>query len=114
MWHLAAKGSRSRGAPDVSATLSEDGTVITLFAVNPTLDDVERPLDFSALGEHGRTMSVWTLADRHDAGEPDVTNSFAEPERVAPAASTFRADGARFTYRFPALSVTVLEWRVGS
>ena len=30
----------SRAAPDVSATLSEDGSVVTLFAVNATLDDV--------------------------------------------------------------------------
>jgi alpha-N-arabinofuranosidase len=106
-------GNGGRGAPDVSVTLSEDGSVVTLFAINATLDDVERQLDFSAFGEHGQTVSLWTLADRNDAGEPDVTNSFAEPERVAPAASTFRADGARFAYRFPALSLTVMEWKVG-
>jgi hypothetical protein len=41
-----------------------------------------------------------------------VTNSFGEPERIAPVESKFKADGPKFEYRFPALSVTVLEWRV--
>ncbi len=103
-----------RAAPDVSATLSEDGSVVTLFAVNATLDPVIRPLDFSAFGGHGQEVSVWTLADRQKAGEPDVTNSFDDPERVAPVASTFRADAPRFDYRFPPLSLTVIRWKSGS
>jgi alpha-N-arabinofuranosidase len=103
-----------RAAPDVSATLSDDGRVVTLFAVNATLDEIVRPLDFTAFGEHGQEVSVWTLTDRKKAGEPDATNGFAEPERVAPATSTFRADGPRFDYRFPALSLTVMQWKVGS
>jgi hypothetical protein len=54
---------------------------------------------------------VWTLTDTKHAGEPDVVNSFAEPGRVVPVASKFRA-AARFDYRFPALSLTVLRWKV--
>ena len=103
-----------RATPDVSATLSEDGSIVTLFAVNATLDAVVRPLDFSAFGGHGQEVSVWTLADRQKAGEPDVTNSFGDPERVVPVASTFRADGPRFDYRFPPLSLTVIRWKSGS
>jgi alpha-N-arabinofuranosidase len=99
-------------APDLSATLTAGGDRVVLFAVNDTLEDVTRPLDFSAFGGGGQEAAVWTLADRQGAGEPDVVNSFAEPRRVAPAASTFRAPAARFSYRFPALSLTVLEWRV--
>ena len=38
--------------------------------------------------------------------------SFGELERVAPVASRFRAPSGRFDYRFPALSLTVLRWRV--
>jgi alpha-N-arabinofuranosidase len=98
--------------PDVSATLSPDGTV-TLCAVNPTRQDVTRPLDLSAFGGAGQDVTVWTLADRDRAGEPDVTNSFTDPERVRPVRSTYRAAGARFDYRFPALSLTVLVWRPG-
>src|SRR5262249_4075964 len=101
-----------RTAPDVSATLSDDGSAVILFAVNATLDDIVRPIDFSAFGDKGQELSVWTLADRKKAGEPDVTNSFGEPERISPVESKFKADGAKFEYRFPALSVTALEWRV--
>jgi alpha-N-arabinofuranosidase len=99
-------------APDLSATLSADGTVVTLFAINGTLADVTRPLDLSALGDGGQEAAVWTLADRHKAGELDVANSFADPERVTAVRSTWRAPAARFTYRFPALSLTVIQWRV--
>jgi alpha-N-arabinofuranosidase len=99
-------------APDVSATLSADGKAVVLFAVNAALKEVRRPLDFSAFGTDGQEVSVWTLADRQGAGEPDVTNNFAEPERVSPVRSRFRAPAARFDFRFPALSLTVIEWRV--
>jgi alpha-N-arabinofuranosidase len=97
---------------DVSATLSEKGDLLTLFAVNASLEDVTRPVDLSAFGAGTREAQVWTLADTKRAGEPDVTNSFGDPDRVVPAAGKFRATGARFDYRFPALSLTVLRWQV--
>jgi alpha-N-arabinofuranosidase len=97
---------------DVSATLSEAGDLLTLFAVNPSLEDVTRPVDLSAFGAGVREAEVWTLGDAKRAGEPDVTNSFGDPGRVAPAAGRFRAASARFDYRFPALSLTVLRWKV--
>jgi len=97
---------------DVSATLSADGTVVTLFAVNAGLSDVTRPLDLSAFGDAGQEVEVRTLADRRKAGEPDVSNSFGDPERVAVAASRLQAASGRFSYRFPMLSLTVLRWRV--
>jgi alpha-N-arabinofuranosidase len=97
---------------DVSATLSAKGDALTLFAVNPTLNDIPRVIDLSAFGEAGREAQVWTLTDTKHAGEPDVTNSFAKPRRVAPATSKFRPAGPRFTYRFPALSLIVLRYPV--
>jgi alpha-N-arabinofuranosidase len=102
-----------RQKPDVSATLSADGKVVTLFAVNMELSDVTRPVDLTAFGEAGQEVEVWTLEDRNKAGEPDVSNSFADPERVATAVKRFSAGSAKFDYRFPALSLTVLRWKVG-
>jgi alpha-N-arabinofuranosidase len=99
-------------APDVSATLSGKGDVVTLFVVNDTLADITRPLDFSAFGNKGQDVLLWTLADRRQAGEPDVANSFAEPERVVSTASRLAVASPRFTYRFPALALTVMQWRV--
>jgi len=98
--------------PDVSATLSADGKVLTLFAVNPTLTDVMRPLDLAAFGVAGREATAWTPTDTRNAGEPDVADSFAQPRRVVPVGSKYRPSAARFDYRFPALSLTVLQWTI--
>jgi alpha-L-arabinofuranosidase len=97
--------------PDVSATLSDDGSAVTLFAVNATLDEVVRPLDFSAFGATEQALSIWTLMDQDRAGEPDVTNSFGRPERIRPVVSLMRVDGPKFEYRFPPLSLTVIRWK---
>lgn len=98
-------------APDCSATLSPQGDAVTIFAVNPALQEISRTLDLSAFGDHGQEMAVWTLGDREHAGEPDVTNNFSQPERIVAVSSKFQAPGAKFVYRFPALSLTVLQWR---
>jgi alpha-L-arabinofuranosidase len=101
----------SNVAPDLSATLSADGKTLTLFAVNASLNDVTRPMDLTAFGDVAQEVEVWTLSDCKKAGEPDVTNSFGEPERVAPVTTRFKAARGRFDYRFPALTLTVLRWK---
>jgi alpha-L-arabinofuranosidase len=98
-------------SPDISGTLSRNGKELVLFAVNDSTEAVTRPLDLSAFSLLGKTAEVWTLADTKRAGEPDVTNSFGEPQRVVPARTTFKAESPRFTYRFPPLSLTVIRWR---
>jgi alpha-N-arabinofuranosidase len=99
-------------APDLNATLSRGGDAVVLFAVNPTFQDISRPLDLSSFGGGGQEVEVWTLADRKQAGEADVVNSFADPERIRVRSSRFRTSGAKFDYSFPALSLTVLRWGV--
>jgi alpha-N-arabinofuranosidase len=99
---------------DVSATLSPDGKMVTLFAVNLGLTDVVCPIDASAFGNGRQEVEVWTLADVKKAGEPDVTNNFGEPERIAPTTARFQATSGRFEHRFPALSLTVLRWKVAT
>lgn len=96
---------------DLSATLSAKGDEVVLFAINSSLTDITRPLDFSAFGSQGQKVEVWTLEDRDHAGEPDVTNSFGDPERIAARPSVLTAASPQFAYRFPKLSVTVLKWR---
>jgi len=96
--------------PDCSATLSADGKTVTLFAVNPTTVHLLKRIDLSAFGTTAPELTVWTLADTQHAGEPDVPNSLAEPERVVPTRTTVHAAPGRFDYRFPALSLSVLQW----
>ena len=100
--------SPPRRAPDLSATLAPQGDAVVLFAVNPGLEAISRPLDFSAFGVKGQELEAWTLADTRNAGEPDAANSFDAPERVVPRRSTVVAASPRFTYRFPPLSLSVL------
>lgn len=102
----------TEGLPDISATLSADGSSLFLFAVNDTLEDIARQFDLSAFGEGKREAEIWTLTDREGAGEPDVTNSFGDPERIAPTKHIVSFASARIAFCFPALSLTVLRWPV--
>ena len=97
-------------APDVSATLSADGHTVVLFAVNDTSSAITRPLDLSAFGPSGQDAAVWTLADRDHGPQPNATNTFSDPERVAPVRSSPRFGSSRFDYTFPEYSLTVLRW----
>jgi alpha-N-arabinofuranosidase len=98
--------------PDISATLSAQGDAVILFAVNDALQECACTLDLSAYGSQGQEAEVWTLADRERAGSPDVTNSFDDPEHITAVRTTFHAPDAQFAYRFPPLSLTVLQWNV--
>jgi alpha-L-arabinofuranosidase len=95
--------------PDLSATLSDSGKEVTLFCVNDSLKRADRMLDFSAFGSRPRSGSSWVLRDSQTAGEPDVTNSFEDPERVRVFHAQVSLLSSRFTYSFPALSLTVLR-----
>jgi alpha-N-arabinofuranosidase len=95
---------------DISATLASQNDAVIVFVVNDGLKDIARPLDFSTFGERGQEITTWTLTDSRHAGEPDVTNSFGDPERISPVKSKFQAVSPRFDYRFPSLSLTVMRW----
>ena len=101
-------------SPDVSATLSEDGKWLTVFAVNESSSSVQRHMDLSAFSDGGQEAEIWTLGDTKHAGEPDAFNSFVEPERISVTKSKFKTDQAIFNFAFPPLSLTVIRWRVHS
>lgn len=98
--------------PDFSATLSEDDAMLTLFAVNAGTSAIARPIDLSAWDILSGDAIVWTLADRERAGQPDVMNSFDDPERVSVAKAPLKVATGRFDYTFPPLSLTVVQVRV--
>jgi alpha-L-arabinofuranosidase len=108
-------GLPADSAPDVSATLSPQGDAVILFAVNAGQQPIARTLDFSAFDPETRAklqpVEVWTLTDTQNAGERDAINSFVEPERIVPRMSALTPASARFEYRFPPLSLTVLRWK---
>jgi alpha-N-arabinofuranosidase len=97
---------------DLSATLNDKGDELTLFVVNKNLQAMNRVLDLSVFGVKAQDAEMWVLADKKKAGEPDAINSFAEPERIVTVKSTVKVTGASQSYRFPALSLTVIRWKV--
>jgi alpha-N-arabinofuranosidase len=94
---------------DVSANLSADGRTLSLAAVNPTKEPVEVSVDLSAFRGVGGRAETWTIGDADDARDPDAVNSFGRPERIAARGAEFAGAGRRFSYRFGALSITVLK-----
>jgi alpha-N-arabinofuranosidase len=110
--------------PDSSATLSADGTTLSIFAVNDTREAATRTLDLSDFAPAGMlpadparvdrssprlSVEISTLADADAAGDPDVVNSFERPDRVGVKGEVRTTTCARFDYAFPALSLTVLR-----
>ena len=71
-----------------------------------------RSLDFSGFGNADQELELVTLTDVKHASEPDVTDSFAEPRRVAPVESKFAVAAPKFDYRFAPPSLTVLRWKL--
>ena len=94
---------------DVSANLSADGRRLSLFVVNPAKEPATKTVDLTAFGNVASTARVWTVADADDARDPEATNTFARPERIATRTTTISIAGQRFSYRFPAYSVTLME-----
>jgi alpha-L-arabinofuranosidase len=99
---------------DVSATVSSARDAVTLFVVNDSVQDIGREIDLSAFHGQEHTATIWTLTDKQKAGEPDVANSFEEPERVAPSKSKVETKSTLLFYQFPALSLTVIRWPITS
>jgi alpha-L-arabinofuranosidase len=97
---------------DVSAALSDDRRTLSLAAVNPGLAPVELPIDLSAFRRVRPRAEVWTIADALAAKDPEATNSFQRPERIAARASAIDGASRRFTHTLPALSATIVKLHV--
>ena len=54
-------------------------------------------------------MQVWTLADTLGGGERDAANDWRHPDRIRTEPGNAAINGAKLAYRFPPLSLTVLE-----
>jgi alpha-N-arabinofuranosidase len=98
-------------AVDTSATLSADGAVLSVFAVNHTGTAQRRQLDLTAWAPLAEAVEVRTIADTLKAGERDAANSWREPDRIRTVPEQVMLSGSKLTYTFPPLSVTLLEFR---
>ena len=106
---VLTEGLPSDSGLDASATLSQDGRTITLFAVNPATGSQSRKVNLSALAPLDQNVQVWTLADTQSGGERDAANDWRHPDRIRTVPGNTALNGAKLIYRFPLLSLTVLK-----
>ena len=95
--------------PDLSATLSPDGKVLRLYAVNST--PVERHVSFeleTVLGE-ARSLKRFVVADTAEIAEPEAMNTHDAPGRVALFTGNAPAASRGLSADFPPFSITLLE-----
>lgn len=98
--------------PDLSATLSSDGKVLRVFAVNSTADEekVEFHLDGFSSSISGGEITV--LKDRENARDSEAMNSQNDPERITTSTQSSSLQGREFSFSFVPFSVTMLELRL--
>jgi alpha-N-arabinofuranosidase len=100
-WHLQE--------PNLSATLTQDGRILRIYAVNSTSTDLRMRFhlkDFeSSIVRATRTV----LKDREQELSSEVMNSANAPRRVVPDSSPDNTRGKNLDIHFEPLSLTFLE-----
>jgi alpha-N-arabinofuranosidase len=99
--------------PDITASLSEDGTRLRIYTVNVTPRAMPvrfRLRDFNQALAGG---SVYTLEDREHGGTAEVMNSRDDPERVSLSTEAAPVRGGAFDFSFRPFTVTLLELNLG-
>jgi alpha-N-arabinofuranosidase len=98
--------------PDLSASVSADGTKLRIYAVNATLDPL--PRSFHLQGFNGKVAggTVLTLEDHAHGGTAEVMNSRDNPDRISLRSQPAKLGGTQFEFTFPPLTVTLLELEV--
>lgn len=97
---------------DISATLSDKKDELVLFVVNDTRKAIRSGLDLNELGVKPQAAECWILTDKKKAGEPDATNTFVDPERIAPVKSMIKWQNDVQEVRFAAFSLTVIRLKL--
>jgi alpha-L-arabinofuranosidase len=105
----SSKDSWDLAEPDLSATLSPDGKMLRIYAVNSTAkaEKVRFHLDGFSSSVVGGKMTV--LSDRQNALDSEVMNSHNDPERITTASRQTDLKGDEFSFSFAPFSVTALE-----
>jgi alpha-L-arabinofuranosidase len=101
-------------ALDTSATLSADGSVLTIFIVNRTGAAQSRNLDLTAVGPLAESVEVSTVVDTLHAGQRDAANSWREPDRIRTQSAKINSKDSQVPYQFPPLSLTLLKFQTQS
>ncbi len=91
---------------DATACATEDGSAVTVFAVNAREEPACVSLDLSDFGTAFIVRGGEVVKDSRDRGEIDIVNGFADPQRVIRAPLEVGPGNA---VTIPALSVVAIE-----
>lgn len=94
--------------PDLSASISPEGTLLRIYAVNSTPS--ARGVRFHLkVGDAVGAGHVFTLGDRMRARDSEVMNTRDDPARVSVVTTSLAARGSQLDYSFEPFTVTLLE-----
>ncbi len=98
--------------PDVSATISEDGTRLRIYSVNatPQARAVQFHLDRLETAVAGGTE--YMLEDHEHGQTPEVMNTRDDPERISTRSRPVSLQGTAFDFSFEPFTVTLLELKL--
>ncbi len=91
---------------DVTACASDDRSGVTIFAVNPTNEDVPIALDLSDFGPGFGVAGGEIVRDSQERRQVDIINSFGDPHRVV-RLKLEKPSGAVLI--IPALSIAAID-----
>ena len=101
-------------ALDLSATISDDGKTLRIYAVNTVATPTATVLRLEGFPSRIASASQTVLKDREDTGTAEVMNSRDDALRITPQAGALDVPGTEFPVTFAPSSLTLLELAWGS
>ena len=98
--------------PDLSATLSADGKVLRIFAVNSTAEPEKLHFHLEGFSSPVAGGEITVLKDRENALDSEAMNSQNDPERITTSSHTTDLKGGEFPFSFEPFTVTMLELKL--
>lgn len=98
--------------PDISASLSEDGTRLLIYSVNAAPQPMAIRFQLEDFAAAVASGNVYTLEDHEHGLTPEVMNSRDDPERVSVSTRAAALRGRAFEFSFKPFTVTLLELRL--
>lgn len=100
--------------PDISATLSDDGAMLRVYAVNSTENALPVHFILDGFGPGIRKGSTFVVQDRDKRLDSEVMNSRDDSGRVNMTVQPAELRGSDFSFSFEAYSLTLLELQMSS
>ena len=98
--------------PDLSATISADGSTLRIYGVNSTQGKRRVRIKLKGFPAPIAATRVFMLADGQRAGDSEAMNTHDDPNRVAVSVNDAPISGSLIEYAFEPLTVTLLECRL--